>query len=441
MITDTLLPAARQALELARRHGANAAAARAQQSRDVEFDWRDGKIEKIGDATTRGVGLSLYVDGRFSAVHTSDLRPAALDAFVKDAVALTRTLAVDPHRSLPDPKGYEGRADVDLDICDRDRESWTPDVRRRHCADLEAAARAVPGADAIVSVTTRVRDSHTATARVTTNGFEGVHETTLFTTSAEVSVKDGDRRPDNWFVASARHHGALPSPAVVGGGAAGRALAARGAKKAATETLPLLVENRVAGRLVGALCGALFGRALQQKQSFLDQRLGQVVGSKLLDLADDPLLRRGLASRLWDTDGFAARRLALFEDGVLRNFYLDDYYAKKLGAAPTTGSNSNLVWRAGNRTLDELCADAKEAILVTSFLGGNSNTTTGDFSFGIEGVRIRAGKRAEPVCEMNIAGNHKTFWQRLAMVGNDPYPYASARLPSLAFDAVVFAGA
>jgi PmbA protein len=79
-------------------------------------------------------------------------------------------------------------------------------------------------------------------------------------------------------------------------------------------------------------------------------------------------------------------------------------------------------------------------VLVTGFLGGNSNGTTGDFSLGVKGFRIRGGAISEPVGEMNLSGNHLELWKRLSAVGNDPYPYSSMRTPTLVFDGVQFAG-
>ena len=76
--------------------GASQAGARAYRVRDVAVQWRDGKLEQINESTTRGVGLQLYVDGRYSAVSTSDLRPDALDVFIADSVAMTRTLVEGP---------------------------------------------------------------------------------------------------------------------------------------------------------------------------------------------------------------------------------------------------------------------------------------------------------------------------------------------------------
>jgi PmbA protein len=99
----TLLEIARMAAGLATRHGAGEASAGAWRARQVEVAWRDGQLEKIAEATTRGLGLDLYVDGRYAAVSTSDLRPEALERFVVESVALARALSPDPHRRLPDP--------------------------------------------------------------------------------------------------------------------------------------------------------------------------------------------------------------------------------------------------------------------------------------------------------------------------------------------------
>lgn len=437
----SLMDLAGQAVELAKKKGASEVAASAYESRDVEIGWRDGKIEKVSEATTRGLSLALYVEQRYSSVWTSDLRSDAIEKFVEESIALAKTLTKDPHRGLPDPKLYEGRAKLDLQVRDGAYESLTPEKRKAIAKDLEAAARSVPNADAIVSVTTNVSDSHAERARITSNGFEGTWESTTFWSSADVTTRDADRRPEDWFSASARAIADLASAKEVGTNAANRALGSRGSKKIPSAVLPLVVENRAAGRLLGALLGALNGRALQQKQSFLEGKVGTVVASKLLTIVDDPFIVRGLGSRLWDGDGFAAKKMPVFSAGKLEMFFIDDYYGRKLKMPPTTGSSSNLVITPGKKDLDGLLGDVKEGILVTSFLGGNSNSTTGDFSLGIQGFRIRAGKRAEPIAEMNIAGNHKEFWKKLTMVGSDPYAYSSMRTPTLVFDGVQFAGA
>jgi PmbA protein len=82
----------------------------------------------------------------------------------------------------------------------------------------------------------------------------------------------------------------------------------------------------------------------------------------------------------------------------------------------------------------------KRGILVDGFIGGNSNSTTGDFSFGITGQLYENGERVKPVNEMNISGNALEFWKRLVEIGNDPFVYSTLRAPSMLFEAVHFSG-
>jgi PmbA protein len=58
----------------------------------------------------------------------------------------------------------------------------------------------------------------------------------------------------------------------------------------------------------------------------------------------------------------------------------------------------------------------------------------------VQGFRVRGGRVAEPVAEMNVSGNHLELWTRLAAVGNDPYRHSSLRTPTLVFDRVQLAG-
>jgi PmbA protein len=437
----SMLDVAQGAVSFARKRGANEVAAGVYRVRGVEVQWRDGKLEKISEATTRGLALDLYVDGRYASVSTSDLRPEAVERFVEDAVAMTRTLSPDPHRRLPDPKLYEGQAKVDLDLEDRSYGALDATARRRVAEELEVAARAVPGADRILSVTTGVGDTLAESWRVHSNGFVGTRRSTDFGLSAQVSTKDPDgRRPEDWDAASARHHGALPRPEAVGRAASERALRRLGSKKGESAIYKIAVENRAAGRLLGSLLGPLAASALQQKRSFLDGKLGERIASEALHLEDDPLVPRGLGSRLFDSEGMAAKRFPVIEGGLLRSYYVDNYYGRKLGLEPTTRGMSNLAWKLGSKAERALLLDMGDGILVTGWLGGNSNATTGDFSFGAQGFRVRGGQLAEPVGEMNVSGNHLELWPRLVAVGNDPYTYSSARTPTLVFDGVQFAG-
>jgi len=439
-MTD-LLDLTRTAASLALKKGASEAAAGGWQARHVEVAWRDGKIEKVSEATTRGLGLDLYVEGRYASVSTSDLRTEALDRFVEDSVALARNLAPDPHRRLPEPALYAGQAQLDLELEDPSHGRLDSAARRRIAEELEVAARAVPGAERILSVTTGVSDTRAESALVHTNGFEGTKRGTDFWISAEVTVRDDDgRRPEESAASGGRFRAELEAPADVGRRAGERALARLGTVKGGSAVMAMAVDARSAGRIVASILGPLGAASIQQKRSFLEGKIGAAIGSPLLDVKDDPLVVRGLGSRLYDGEGIAARPFRVFEGGVVRTYYIDTYYGRKLGIPPTTARTSNLTWKLGSRSQEDLLRDLGEGILVTGFLGGNSNGTTGDFSLGVRGFRVRGGRLAEPVGEMNVSGNHLELWHRLVAVGDDPYRYSAMRTPTLVFDGVQFAG-
>jgi PmbA protein len=133
--------------------------------------------------------------------------------------------------------------------------------------------------------------------------------------------------------------------------------------------------------------------------------------------------------------------LPIVEAGVVANIYVDTYYGRKAGMQPTTGAPSNLTVATGERSLDELLAEVGNGIYVTSWLGGNADGTTGDFSLGLRGHIIENGAIGRPVGEMNVTGNLRTLFRKLEATGNDVYPYATILSPSLVFSDVDFSGA
>ena len=202
----------------------------------------------------------------------------------------------------------------------------------------------------------------------------------------------------------------------------------------------MVVDALNSRRLLTPMLGALSGQALYRKNSFLSDSLGKPVGSPLMNLRDEPHTKGSFGARYFDNEGVATYAHPLFEEGVLRTFYIDTCYAGKLKMQPTVSSPSVLVMKPGQHSLDQLVADVERGILVTGFNGGNCSGTTGDFSYGIEGFLIEQGKLKQPVHEMNITGQMATLWQSLVAVGNDPRPFSSMRIPSLVFDHVMFSG-
>ncbi|HYK02477.1 MAG TPA: TldD/PmbA family protein [Thermoanaerobaculia bacterium] len=436
-----MLAIAQSCIGIAKSSGAKDAAARAYRVRDVSLSYRDGRVESISESTTRGVSLQLYVDGRYSTVSTSDLRPDAMKTFIADTIAIAKAIAPDPFRALPDSGLYKGQSNADLQLEDPKYADVSADEGRKVAKAVHDAARGIKGNEAILSVTSSFSSNLVENWMVTSNGFSGTNRGTSFFLSADVSAKDADgRRPEEYDYAGSRFWSSVGDPAALGARGAQRTLDRLGAKKGETAEMMVVVDHRAAGRIVGMLGAALNAGNLQQKRSFFEGKLGEQVASPLLTITDDPLVPKGFGSRRFDMEGIAARPRAIFADGVLKSFYVDTYYGRKLKMEPTSGGISNLTWRAGAKSQQELFADVKNGLLITSFIGGNSNSGTGDFSLGVVGFRIRDGVRAEALSEMNLSGNHLEFWKKLVAVGNDPFPYSSMRTPTLVFENVSVAG-
>jgi PmbA protein len=203
----------------------------------------------------------------------------------------------------------------------------------------------------------------------------------------------------------------------------------------------MVVEPWMATGLTRRLLRPASAEAWSQERSYFRDRLGETLFAERLTITDDPLVRRGLGSRHFDREGISARPVALVEAGRARHIYVDTYYGRKIGMAPTTGYSSNVVVTPSEGSLERLISDAGQGVLVTTWIGGNSDPTTGEFSIGMRGHLIEGGQVGAPVGEMNVSGDIVELFSRLAAVGNDPWPYSSYRVPTLVFENVQFSGA
>ena len=87
------------------------------------------------------------------------------------------------------------------------------------------------------------------------------------------------------------------------------------------------------------------------------------------------------------------------------------------------------------RDILDLCGSG---ILVTDFNGGNCNSATGDFSYGVSGFLFENCKITSPIDSMLITGNMTDLWSNLLAAGSDPVPGMSRQVPTLAFRDVTF---
>ncbi len=430
---------AAQAVEFARRAGSEDAWSTVSQSRNVQFEYRDGSLEKVKDTTSQSLGIRIYAGGRYSSHSTTDLDPERLQDFIAEAVAITAALEPDEYRRITPEALFRDRPGADLDLVDSNVQALEREQRIAWCRALDEVAH---DHGDVISATSGVYDGTQRSASASSNGFLDEQQSTYCWFGASVTLRDqGDKRAEDGFYAGGAHVADLPDPEHVGREALARTVTRLGSGKGPTLRASMLVDARAAASLLGRLLGPANARSVQQDRSFWAPLIGEQAFSKTLTIMDDPLIVRGLASRRYDDEGISARALPIVENGVVRNLYVDTYYGRKGGMRPTTGSPSNRVVRPGRHSLAELLAEVGEGVYVTSWLGGNADGTTGDFSLGLRGHVIENGEIGRPVGEMNVTGNLRDLFSRLELVGNDPYPYSTTLTPSLVFSGVDFSGA
>lgn len=420
------------ALEGAQKAGAEGVWVTYREGRSAETVVREGVVEKLQKNASRSLTIELWDKRRYASHRTTDLRPASLREFVGEALALTRALEPESDRLMPDPSLFQGRASVDLQLVDPSVDGLDPARRQALCMAMDAPAHQH---ERVLSVSSQLNDAWGRGVAVSSNGFSGSWSGTSVSLSCDVTVRDqGDRRPEGSSWATVRALGELPDPAHVGADALEKALSRLGSRKGEGGPVSLVVDSRAAGRLITALLQGAEARAFHQGRSVWKANEKKVLFPLWFRLVDDPLRLRGLGSRLFDGEGIAARPLPLIADGALQNLYIDTFYGRKIGRPPTTGEASNRVVTPGSRPLTSLLEGS--GIYVTSWLGGNSDATTGKFSFGLRGHRFENGRIGEPVGEMNATGNLLELFGYLVEVGNDPWPYSSVVSPSLRFEGV-----
>jgi len=439
MSNSKTMELAKWAVNYAMKNGADNVSVNTSKVRSVDVEFRDRKMDQLNESTQYSLSLSIYARGKYSSHSTNDLRKEAMGKFIDEAIAMTKYLSEDKYRKLPDPKYYEGREIIDLNLYDPYYETVTSDQRVKAAKTIEDHTLSL--SDKIITCTSYAGDSYSESVKVHSNGFEGERKSSSFHTGVEATIDDGNGgRPNDWDYISTRFHKDLPNIESHGKIAIDRVLAKIGQKKMESGVYDMVVENRAANRLISPFYSPMQARLIQRKNSFLESKLGEKIASDKLTLIDDPFIVSGLGSRLYDGEGMATKKRVMIDKGVLKSYYVDCYYGNKLGWEPTIGSSTNMVIEPGSRTLDQMIGSIKKGILVTSFIGGNSNSTTGDYSTGIIGLYIEDGKIVKPVNEMNVSVNLTEFWNQLAETGNDPYLSSAWRRPSMHFRDIQFSG-
>jgi PmbA protein len=246
---------------------------------------------------------------------------------------------------------------------------------------------------------------------------------------------------DYWYSVS-RVPGELDEPQNVGREAARRAVRRLDARQLTTRVVPVLFPAELAKGLFGHLVAAIRGTAQYRRASFLLDSVGQQVFPSFIDIDEDPLIPRGLASAPFDGEGVATRRRQLVAGGVLQGYVLSSYSARRLGV-PTTanaGGVHNLLVKPTAGPLESLIAGMSEGFVVGELLGQGVNIVSGDYSRGAAGFWVENGEIAHPVNEVTIAGNLASMFRQIKAVGSDVDVRGTVRCGAVLVDALTLAG-
>ena len=438
MITNENKKLAQWAMDFALKNGCQASRVSLYTGSNSSFEIRDMKIDRLTQASESSLVIHVFVDGRYGSFSTNRLEKKELEKFILNGIESTRYLAEDKARTLPDPALYYKGDGKGLDLYDSKFENIQPDSKKDLA--MKVCSEIMDKDSRIISATSSYGDETSASYMIASNGFEGERTSSAYTLVSSASIKgDGDARPESYWYESSIFYDTLIKDGI-GTKALERVIRKLGQKKIESGKYTMVVDNMNSSRLLSPLLGAIYGSSIQQKNSFLLDKLNQKVIGENVTIIDQPHMIKTRGARYFDGEGVATKRLPVFENGVLKTYYIDIYNANKLNTAPTISGPSILTMQMGNKDVDGLVASVNKGILVTGFNGGNSNSSTGDFSYGVEGFVIENGKLTQPVSEMNITGNMLTLWSNLTEIGNDVRESSSWRIPSLVFDGIDFSG-
>jgi PmbA protein len=453
---DDLESLAAEAVSLAMKAGASDAEAIAREGDEFSVNVRLGQVETLKDSGSRGLGLRVFLGHRSASASTSDLTLDGIRQLVEGALALAKVTEEDPFSGLPET-GEFGALNGDLRLYDEDVYSLAGAERIEWARRAEAAALAAD--PRITNSDGGSFDAATGRkALVNSRGFCGGYRSSYAGVAAAPLAQDtnGAMQRDGWW-SSARRLADLDSPESIGQEAARRTLRRLGARRVPTQRVPIIFAPEVAGSLVGSVFEAASGDAIWRSASFLAGRLGELIAVPTLTIIDDntmllPTGMGGFGTSPFDGEGLPSQRTVVVEKGLLRNYLLNTYTARKLGMNSTHNASrglagapgigcGNLFIEPGSLTPEEILAGVPVGLYVTSLMGFGVNVVTGDYSRGATGLWIENGQLTYAVEEVTIAGNLAEILKNITAIGSDLEFRGAIASPTLRIDGMTIAGA
>ena len=430
LVTDILAEAKRQ--------GADSAEVSVSEDVGLGVSVRMGELETVEFNHDRGFGITLYFGQRKGSASTSDSSPGAIKETIAAAANIAKHTQDDPCSGLAEAE-LSPRVLPELQLY----HPWSldPAEAERLARDCEAAGLQ---ADSRIDNSDGAQVSTQQSVRVYGNshGFVGSFVRTRHSVSCVlIATDDNGMQRDYWYTVSCDPAN-LWDIQLVGAEAARRTVARLSPRRVATGKFPILFSPQAASGLAGHLLGAISGGSLYRKASFLTDSLGTAVAADHLTLAEQPLLPGQLGSVAFDGDGVATSDKAFIANGVVENYILSSYSARKLELWTTGNAGGVFNLTMSGRTLpaDSLAREMGTGLLVTDLMGQGVNGVTGDYSRGASGFWVENGEITFPVDEVTIAGNLQDMYKGIVCLGDDLDTRGNIRTPSVLIEQMTLGG-
>ena len=426
------------ALKMAAASGATQAEAGLSVSQGLSVATRMGSVETIEHQQDNGLGISVYIGQHKGSASTSNLDPEAIRKTVEAACNIARYTSEDPCTGLADAELMATEMH-DLDLY----HPWNLEPQTVIDLALECENAALEYDQRIVNSEGASVDLNAGLAVYgNSHGFlEAERKSRHSISCSVVGESNGKMQRDYWYDIS-RHPDYLASARSVGEKAAERTVRRLDATKLNTQQAPILFVPELARGIVGSFTAAIGGAAQYRKASFLLDAIGESVFPKFLQLNEDPFIPQALGSANFDSEGVATRVHSLVTDGVVQNYLLDSYAARKLNLTSTGHASGvhNLTLNDTGKTFDECLSAMHRGLLVTELMGHGVNNVTGDYSRGAAGFWVENGKLDHAVEEVTIASNLRTMFKGIVEIGKDVDLRGNIRCGSILIDNMTIAG-
>ncbi|QJC29281.1 metalloprotease PmbA [Enterobacteriaceae endosymbiont of Plateumaris rustica] len=214
----------------------------------------------------------------------------------------------------------------------------------------------------------------------------------------------------------------LYSAKILGKDSAKKSLKKLGSRKIKTQKSPIIFSSEISCSLFKHLAELINGYYVYQKLTFLSNSLNKLIFPEWLNIIEDPHVLQGLGSKPFDNEGVSTKKIVIVQNGILKNWLLNNYTSNKLHIENNGHSGGIYNWYINNKNnidYNTLIKKMNNGLIVTELMSNGVNNITGDYSRGVCGFWVENGKIIFPVSEVTISSNLKKIWLSISDISND----------------------